>query len=164
MVIIALYLELYLIPDTLFRTVQLSPVVAVLIHIFAVITVIIASGIIGARLNRKMIFDTHERLVMAHMNTMINAISNLATGRWSSDGYTHRDAFKTGAVLGHKLGLAQGENREISEAMVLEGLERLALPTPTQAGGQSTDIVDEMGDYLDDIGARRRRLSGEDGV
>lgn len=154
-----LYLELYVVPEILSQETGGKPTLMTLAHILMILFLMGGSAWLGAKLRENDIFSTQQKLVATHVNTAINAVQNLATGRWSSDSYTHRDAFKTGAMLGHKLGQAQVAG-DISEAMILEGLERMALPAPAQAGGQSPLVVDQMSDYLDDIAARRDRLSG----
>lgn len=153
------YLELYVIPDILARTTAAGATLMTLAHIFMLLFLMGGSAWLGAKLREKDIFHTQQQLVSSHLNTVIGAVQNLATGRWSSDEYTHRDAFKTGTVFGHKLGQAQAGS-DISDALILEGLERMSLPAPAQMGGQSQVVVDEMSEYLDNVAVRRRRLSG----
>lgn len=146
------YVEFYVIPSLLIPQFGNG---AILVHLgFLAILVTAAAGV-TYWLSRRGIFQTHEKLMAAHINSTLSAIENLATGRWSSDSYTHKEAFKTGAVLGYKVG--QAGPAELDRGLIVEGIGAMGMPQARQLPGQSADVITEMDDFV--LDARKQRLS-----
>jgi hypothetical protein len=147
-------LELFVIPSLLYdKWGQLG----VTVHVVSILFLIIVSGVTGSWLSGAAIFKVQEKLVDKHLSGVTSAITNLTTGRWASDSYTHKEAFKTGASLGYKVGAASEPQ---ASPFVLEGISRMALPAPVEAQGQDVHVIEEMAGLLDDMDGRRGRLSG----
>ncbi len=146
------YVEFYIVPTLLVPKYGNG---AILVHVFAVAGLMVGSAALAGWLQRRRIFQTYQELMAAHTNSTIAAIENLATGRWASDSYTHREAFKTGAVLGYKVG--QAESGEPDRNLIVEGIGAMSMPQARQLPGQSADVVTEMDDFV--LSARKQRLS-----
>lgn len=149
-----LKLEVFTIPAMLYAK---HGQLGVTTHVLGILFLIVGSGTLGSLLAKATIFGVHEKLIASHLNSVLDAIGNLTTGRWSSDSYTHREAFKTGAVLGYKVG--QAESGLPDRNLIVDGIGKMALPESRPALGQDSSVVDEMSSYFDDLSARKQRLS-----
>lgn len=154
------YLELFYVPAILSKQVSQT---ATLVHLLSILILIFTAAVVATWLRDRTIFKVQEILVASHLNKLMDSITQLTTGRWSSDSYTHNEAFKTGARLGFGLGYKVGETNEVDRKMILEGIQRMQLPAGEQAGGELShgspvSLVDDMAHYLDEIDARKRRL------
>jgi hypothetical protein len=149
-----IYIELFAIPAILTR--QFGQL-ATLIHILGVLFLVVGWGEVRGWLQSRHIFTTQRELVTPHLNEVIDAIENLAVGRWKADSDTYAKLIDTGARMGFVLGKAVSS--ELDRNQIEAGIAGMALPEPKQAAGQSTDEVGKMREYMDSLDARKSRLS-----
>lgn len=149
-----IYVEFVVIPSLLRAKVGDG---ALLIHVFSVALLIVAAAVLGGWLRARDIFQTHEKLTTTITSPLIGAIENLVSGRWrvESAAVTHT----TGKLMDMSFKLGAAANEPNPEE-VLKQLMESNLPPPRQVGGQSRDVVDDMDKYLDELEARKARLSG----
>ena len=146
-------LELFAIPAMLYSE---WGQVGVTVHVLGIIFLIVGSMVAGSWIAKSTIFGVQEKLVANHLNNLTTAITNLATGAWMADSDIQKNVFTTGAKLGYSL---RNEVTELDRGQIVDGIGRMALPETRQLPGQSADVIGEMDSYLNDMDARKQRLS-----
>jgi hypothetical protein len=144
-----LYLELFLIPDLLGRQ-QL----AIVVHVLGILFIIIASNRLGAWFEKRSIYAVQKELITNHLSALTGAITNVVVGRWNVDADIQKSVFNTGARLGFNI----RDEVEIDRGQILENIGAMNLPSPRRAAGQTTDVVEDMDNYLNSLDARKQRL------
>lgn len=151
------YVEFFIVPAMLSRHLGQF---ATLVHLLSIIVLMFTVAGLTIWFRDRTIFKIQEILVSSYLEKLMESITHLTTGRWSSDSYTHNEAFKTGAKLGFGMGYKVGEAGEVDRRAILEGISRMQLPAGEQSAGQPASLVDDMATYLDELDSRKRRLSG----
>jgi hypothetical protein len=111
---------------------------------------------VGAYFSRLTIYSVFDRLMKEHVNTLYSTIGNLTTGYWHADASVNRGIANTALKIGYNL---RDEVTEPDRNLIVDGINRLALPQVKQANGQSQAVINEMDQHMDDIQSRKNRLS-----
>jgi len=148
------WIELFLIPRLLAKAGYSN---AVVLHVVVIIAIVGLTAFVTAWLTRSTIFTVQEKLVAQHLHNLTSAIEHVVSGAWTNQASVEKAVFMTGAKLGYDV-------RDVlppppDRSQILEGIAAMSLPQPKQLTGESPEVIDTMGQYMDHLNQRKERLS-----
>lgn len=149
-----LWVEFILIPNLLTKAGYTN---AVVIHVVIVVIIELVTIATTTWLTRRNIFEVQEKLVTQHLNNLTSSIEQVVSGAWTNQASVEKAVFMTGAKLGYDV-------RDVlppppDRSQILEGIAAMSLPQPKQLTGESPEVIDTMGQYMDHLNQRKERLS-----